>query len=348
MRVAENVCLETERLILRPWQKEDLEDFFAYAKVDGVGEMAGWRHHDSIEVSAKILDGFIKERNDLAIVLKKTGRVIGSFGVDFCASNVISFCRKETAVEIGYVLSKEHWGKGLMGEACKEMIRFLFAEKQVDAIVVGHFEENRQSLRVIEKCGFEYAGCDSEYCEAIEKEVNKLTYLLCNPSKEVFFIKPMQDRDIQGKAHVHFKAWHQTYTGLMDQSYLDQITEAKCLQLALRYPQNTLVVKRNHTVVGFGSYGICQDEDLSNCGEIISCYLLDEVKGKGLGRKLIEAMEARLKKEDIAIWCLDKNEHALGFYHHCGYFEDGIKKAEKMNCQTILKEVRLRKERKKI
>ncbi len=37
-----NVCLETERLILREWQETDLADFFEYASVDGVGQMAGW------------------------------------------------------------------------------------------------------------------------------------------------------------------------------------------------------------------------------------------------------------------------------------------------------------------
>mgnify|MGYP007085942136 CR=1 FL=1 len=36
-----NVVLRTERLILRPWQESDLDDFFGYASVDGVGEMAG-------------------------------------------------------------------------------------------------------------------------------------------------------------------------------------------------------------------------------------------------------------------------------------------------------------------
>ena len=41
-----NVILETERLILRPWKLEDLEDFYEYASVDGVGEMAGWPHHE--------------------------------------------------------------------------------------------------------------------------------------------------------------------------------------------------------------------------------------------------------------------------------------------------------------
>ncbi len=40
-----NIRIETARLILRAWQMEDLDDFFEYAKVDGVGQMAGWQPH---------------------------------------------------------------------------------------------------------------------------------------------------------------------------------------------------------------------------------------------------------------------------------------------------------------
>ena len=57
-----NIRIETNRLILRPWRQEDLEDFYAYARVDGVGQMAGWQPHESIEKSQTILDGFIREK----------------------------------------------------------------------------------------------------------------------------------------------------------------------------------------------------------------------------------------------------------------------------------------------
>ena len=42
------VTLEAERLILRPFRQEDLQDFYEYASVEGVGEMAGWRHHAGV------------------------------------------------------------------------------------------------------------------------------------------------------------------------------------------------------------------------------------------------------------------------------------------------------------
>ena len=55
-----NVVLETERLILRAWKETDLEDFYEYAKVDGVGQMAGWESHKSLQESKTILEMFIR------------------------------------------------------------------------------------------------------------------------------------------------------------------------------------------------------------------------------------------------------------------------------------------------
>lgn len=49
-----NVVLETERLIIRAWRETDLDDFYEYAKVDGVGQMAGWNPHKSIQESKTI------------------------------------------------------------------------------------------------------------------------------------------------------------------------------------------------------------------------------------------------------------------------------------------------------
>ena len=64
-----NIVLKTKRLILRPWKLEDLDDFYEYAKVDGVGQMAGWLPHENKEKSLMILNMFIEEKKTFAIVL---------------------------------------------------------------------------------------------------------------------------------------------------------------------------------------------------------------------------------------------------------------------------------------
>ena len=43
------VEIETPRLLLRAWKQEDLADFYEYARVDGVGQMAGWMPHKSMD-----------------------------------------------------------------------------------------------------------------------------------------------------------------------------------------------------------------------------------------------------------------------------------------------------------
>ena len=55
------VILKTERFIFRAWTLEDLDDFYEYAKVDGVGQMAGWLPHENKEKSLMILNMFIEK-----------------------------------------------------------------------------------------------------------------------------------------------------------------------------------------------------------------------------------------------------------------------------------------------
>lgn len=152
-----NTILETERLILRPWKESDVDDFYEYASVDGVGQMAGWQPHENIEKSKMILESFISGKKTFALVDKATGKVIGSLGLEEAERQGIDekFADKKGR-EIGYVLSKDYWGRGLMPEAVKRVIQYAFEDQGWDFLLCGHYNENHQSRRVIEKCGFQF------------------------------------------------------------------------------------------------------------------------------------------------------------------------------------------------
>ena len=172
-----NVTLRTERLILRPWTDNDLDDLFAYAKVDGVGQMAGWKPHEDKAESTMILSMFMEEKKTFA--LEYQGKVIGSLGIENYNEEHFPEFTDKKAREIGYVLAKDHWGMGLMPEAVKEACRYLFEEVGLDVIFCGHFLWNQQSQRVQEKCGFrQYAYDKFETRLGIieDNEVNILTY----------------------------------------------------------------------------------------------------------------------------------------------------------------------------
>ena len=170
-----NIRIETERLILRPWQESDLNDFYEYARVDGVGQMAGWLPHENMEKSRLILDMFIREKKTLALEMKENGKVIGSLGLE--PRDVDCVGDESLGREIGYVLSKDYWGRGLMPEAVKAVIDYCFGALSYDYLLCGHFLWNDQSRRVVEKCGFQYL--TTRYGT---EEQTKL-YLLRNPNK---------------------------------------------------------------------------------------------------------------------------------------------------------------------
>ena len=147
-----NVVLKTKRLILRPFELSDLDDFYEYASVDGVGEMAGWCHHKNKEESLEILNKFINDKRTFAIVFNN--KVIGSLGIEKYNDNFLKEFDNLKVRQIGYVLSKDYWGLGIMPEAVNEVIKYLFNDVNLDLILCGHFDFNTQSRRVQEKCGF--------------------------------------------------------------------------------------------------------------------------------------------------------------------------------------------------
>lgn len=162
--------IETNRIVIRSFTLEDKKDFYEYAKVEGVGERAGWKHHTNIEESETILKNLIDGRNFYALVWKENNKVIGSFGIETPSFKTI---------KIGYVLSKDYWNLGIMTEVTKKIIDFIFTNSSFTKILVSHFDENIASKKVIEKSGFKYFNRDKHNFPIGEKFTNE--YILKKP-----------------------------------------------------------------------------------------------------------------------------------------------------------------------
>ena len=149
------VRLETERLILRPWRLEDLQDLYSYASEDGVGQMAGWMPHRSPEESRIVLERFIESKRNLAIELKESGKVIGSVGLQSIAKREL-FEPYESLPgrELGYILAREYWGRGLMSEALKAAIWYCFEETECEFLLLNFYKINHRSEKIAKKFGF--------------------------------------------------------------------------------------------------------------------------------------------------------------------------------------------------
>lgn len=179
--------IETERLILRAFNEADLNDFYEYASVEGVGERAGWQHHESIEKSKEILDRFISEDKTFAICLKENGKVIGSLGIEkYSLEDKLTEFDGYRGREIGYVLSKDHWGRGLMPEAVRAVMDYLFNDLNYDFLLCGYYNFNTQSKKVQEKCGFKpYRALTME--TRMGTKENGTLNLCINPKKNIKF-----------------------------------------------------------------------------------------------------------------------------------------------------------------
>lgn len=148
------MILETERLILRAWDESDAESLYKYAKDGRVGPIAGWNPHTSVENSREIIKTILSAENTFAVCLKEDNHAIGSIGLMIGEQSNLAL--SEAEAEIGYWIGVPFWGRGLIPEACHELIRYAFENLKIKRLWCGYFDGNEKSKRVQEKCGFKY------------------------------------------------------------------------------------------------------------------------------------------------------------------------------------------------
>lgn len=148
------MILETRRLILRPWQEVDAERLYEYAKDPRVGPAAGWPVHESVDHSRQIIRDILSTNETYAVTLRGDARAIGSIGLMIGDKSNLGIAAQEG--EIGYWIGVPYWGRGLITEAVRELMRYAFEELELTTLWIGYFDGNEPSRRVQEKCGFRF------------------------------------------------------------------------------------------------------------------------------------------------------------------------------------------------
>lgn len=148
--------METERLVLRKIVLDDAEDMFAYGSDPEVSRYVTWNQHHSKSDTEEFVEFVLGqyEAGRLApwgIEWKETGKIIGT--IDF-----VSWNTNHHFAEIGYVIARNHWGKGITTEAVKELIKYGFTKMGLVRVQAKCFVENIGSERVMEKAGMKFEG----------------------------------------------------------------------------------------------------------------------------------------------------------------------------------------------
>lgn len=150
--------LETDRLILRRYAKEDAAAMYKnWASDDEVTKYLTYSTHSSQEVSQWVIEEWINHYSDenyyhWTIVLKDNGdEPIGDIAVVGMKEDI-------AMAHIGYCIGRTWWNKGITSEALKAVMDFLFHVVDVNRIEARHDPRNPNSGKVMEKCGMQYEG----------------------------------------------------------------------------------------------------------------------------------------------------------------------------------------------
>lgn len=142
-----NIKLETSRLILRKPESEDLDDIFEYAKDIDVARFTRFQPHKTIQ-EVKVFLQITKQKHQnktaltLVLELKEEKKVIGAIAFQ----NISEF---DERAELGFVLSKKYWGKGLMSEAFNPFLELGFKKLRFNRIEAFSNIENFRSANLL-------------------------------------------------------------------------------------------------------------------------------------------------------------------------------------------------------
>lgn len=151
------IHLETDRLLLRPFQEWDLATFVAYRSDPDVARYQSWETPYTMQQARVMLSSLERFRSDLdawhqvAIELRATGEMAGD-----CAFCILSQTSDEA--EIGFTLAAAHQGKGYAVEAVGALIAYLFTHHGLNRVRANCDVENERSLHLLRRLGMEPEG----------------------------------------------------------------------------------------------------------------------------------------------------------------------------------------------
>lgn len=152
--------LETERFTLRKIEAGDLKTLHSYWSDDRVTKYmnVSFKSFEETKQMVELLNSLPEtgEGRRWAIVDKRSGTVLGSCGYH-------NLKAEHRRAEVGYELGREYWGRGIIQEVMKEVIRHCFAELGLNRIEAFVTVGNNRSLNTLEKLGFMQEGVLKEY-----------------------------------------------------------------------------------------------------------------------------------------------------------------------------------------
>ena len=140
--------LYSKGIKLRRIMRTDIDDVYEYASDPATSEYLLWQPHTSRDFTKKYLEYIDKKYKKAEFFdwgIEYENKMIGTCGFTcFSVSN--------NSAEIGYVLNKRYWGRGIAAACAKIVMEYGFTELKLERIEARYMIENDASRRVMEKC----------------------------------------------------------------------------------------------------------------------------------------------------------------------------------------------------
>ena len=147
--------LKTKRLILRKMNENDAEQMYmGWMSDNRVSKYTSWYSHSSIDDTKAYIQYImgLDEQSSYNWLIELDGVAIGTINVCYSDDNI-------ELAGIAYALSYNYWGQGLITEAAKEVVLFLFDKVGYRKIIAGCDIDNIGSKKVMEKLGMKQEAC---------------------------------------------------------------------------------------------------------------------------------------------------------------------------------------------
>ena len=146
--------LETDRLILRRYEENDLEAFYEIIHDERLQKYIKFpdlTKDQELEYINDCIKNVETDKNEKwAIVLKETNETIGNISVN-------TVYKKHNYCDVGYVIRFDYWGNGYTAEALNAVSNYLL-DSGYYLVECTCNELNSQSFKVMEKVGFKRDG----------------------------------------------------------------------------------------------------------------------------------------------------------------------------------------------
>lgn len=146
--------IETERLLIRPFQLEDIEAAYAMNLDPEVSRFTGdggvvSKEETERRITEDVLGDYKKYGfGRLAVELKGQNKFIGFTG--------LKYLDDLDEVDLGFRFIKEYWGKGIATESAIACVDHGFNALELNKIIAMVLPENSGSIRVLEKLNFNF------------------------------------------------------------------------------------------------------------------------------------------------------------------------------------------------